>query len=416
MLTILAGHCSLSGIPGSTRLWIEALRQCSEHLILVFDNPLPADLPAEWQQASDLTLAFERHGEYDFGSYKRGLALAASHGLLERAKHVLLCNDSVVGPLGPLEPLLAVMTRSTEEAWGLIHSRQGTPHLQSWFLVLGKEVVLHPAVQRFFAGVKKQPSRHAVIETYEFGLSRALLAAGVRLQAWLKAEDCLIRDPQAEVSNPCMYPISLVQQGIPLIKKRALRQGSANAEGLAATCQLIAERNPTLWQSLLRESPHHRLWQDAVDIAILLPPEAWPELDQHLTWRAEQPHRHTRLVLPIDNSSRQRQGQLMREHREALRCGHLQLIPVEGNDGVISQWNRAIDSCQADWIALASPALWRHRLSLKLQAARIVQHLERNCCPGQPPLAQRDWLRNNGGLPTTHTPEQIVADWNRQRP
>ena len=416
MLTILAGHCSSGEIPGSTCLWVEALRQCSEHLILVFDNPPPEDLPPDWLQASDLTLAFERHGEYDFGSYKRGLALATRTGLLEQAEHVLLCNDSVVGPLAPLEPLLAVMTASRHEAWGLIHSRQGTPHLQSWFLVLGREVVMHPTVQSFFTGVRQQANRLAVIETYEFGLSRALLAAGVRLQAWLEAEHCLIRDPQAQVGNPCMYPVSLVQQGIPLIKKRALRQASANAEGLAATCRLIAERNPALWQALLKECPQRRLWQEALEIAILLPPEAWPDLDQHLTWLAEQPHRQTRLLLPIDDSGRSRQGQLIRQHREALRSGQLQLVPVEGNAGVIRQWNRAIEACHADWIGLASPALWRHRCSLQLQTARLLEHLAHHCCPGQPPLVQREWLQSRGGLPETHTPEQISADWNHQRP
>ena len=33
-----------------------------------------------------------------FGSYKRGLDIAEKHDWFEQASHVLLCNDSVLGP------------------------------------------------------------------------------------------------------------------------------------------------------------------------------------------------------------------------------------------------------------------------------------------------------------------------------
>lgn len=99
LLTVMAGYSAGPWIPRSTQLWVEALRRHSRHLLLVFDNPAPAELPPDWQ-GSDLTLVFERHGAYDFGSYRRGLELAQARGLLAEASHVLLCNDSVLGPLG----------------------------------------------------------------------------------------------------------------------------------------------------------------------------------------------------------------------------------------------------------------------------------------------------------------------------
>lgn len=403
MLTVFAGHCRGGAVPGSTQLWVEALRQVSSQVVLVFDNAV-IHWPEAWQGAAELALLCEAHGEYDFGSYKRGLVEAQRRGWLAAAPQVLLCNDSVVGPLAPLEPLLERMCANQDEAWGLIHSLQRTPHLQSWFLVLGRQVIAHPLVQAFFEGVSRQPHRQAVIETYELGFSRALLAAGFPLQGWIKAEQWRHPGHGQRVGNPCMFPTGMVQLGIPLIKRRALREPAANADGIEATCRLIAERQPPLWQCLLQDTEHWRLWRDAVAIALLLAPEAWSELETRLDWLMQQPHPRWRLVLPISAAEPQRMGELLHRFRAAVEQAHLQLVPVPEQVSLSEQWNLCIAACSDRWIGLPSPGFWGDRLNLQRQASQIARQPERDHWPGPTKLMQREWLLRRGGLQATDTP------------
>ena len=397
LLTVLAGYLRGSEVPRSTQLWVEALRRCSHHLVLVFDNDTPATLPPEWQ-GPDLTLIFERHGAYDFGSYQRGLAAAQQRGLLEQASHVLLCNDSVLGPLGDLRPLLERMLARSDQAWGLTASHQLTPHLQSYFLLLGREVVEHPQIQLFFASITRLESRHAVIQRYELGLSRALLAAGFALQAWVEPQQLLDPATGQPVGNPTAYPRSLVELGVPLIKARALRERAANQEGFLATARLLAQRNPQLWQALLEESPHWRLWLQEASMAVLLPPGDEPQLEQRLRWRVDLPLARVGLLLPVPFAALQRLARLRRAHADALEKGHLKLVLVDEHAPLASQWNQAIAASEADWMVLGSEALWRAPHQLLMAARQLVHEPLRPWSNTEPRLLQRLPLISRGGF------------------
>jgi len=391
LLTVMAGYCAGPSIPRSTQLWVEALRRYSRHLLLVFDNPAPAQLPPSWQ-GPDLTLVFERHRGYDFGSYRRGLELAQARGLLEQASHVLLCNDSVLGPLGDLEPLLQRMQAAPDEAWGLTASHQLTPHLQSYFVLLGRELLERAPLRHFFNSIEPLLSRYAVIQRYELGLSRALLAAGAPLQAWVEPQ--LVLDPHSgqPAGNPTAFPLSLVELGVPLIKARALRERSANQEGIAATCQLIAERNPELWQALWTEAPQRRFWQQQLRIGVLLAAADAERLPERLAWLETQAQQGVKLLLPIPCEAPQQQARLRREHAEAIARGQLQLLTVMGAMCLPVLPQQALAATEVDWLCVATAELWASPLSLRLQARQIAAQPTLPHSQGQPRLWQRAWL------------------------
>ena len=62
--------------------YLSELRRVAETVIFVADNALP---PAELEKLSGLAdfAQTEPHGEYDFGSYKRGLKIARENGVLD---------------------------------------------------------------------------------------------------------------------------------------------------------------------------------------------------------------------------------------------------------------------------------------------------------------------------------------------
>ena len=388
LLTVLAGHCSGPSIPRSTEIWVEALRQHSRHLVLVFDNPPPKQLPPTWQSNNVVTL-FERHGAYDFGSYRRGLELAQQRGLLAEASHVLFCNDSVIGPLGDLAPILEQMQMEPDQAWGLTASHQLTPHLQSFFVLLGRPVLEQTTLQRFFGSIEPQAGRHAVIERYELGLSRALLAAGCTLHAWVAPQQ--LRDPSSgqPAGNPTAYPLSLVELGVPLIKARALRETSANQEGITAACRLIAKRHPELWKAIWEESPRQRQWQQLQCIGVLLSETDLAQLETRLNWLKQQPHPSVKLLLPLRSHLRQQLAQLRHRYATAIRSNQLELLQL--NRGCTDE---AVMLSQADWLTGWNADLQKSALALQLQARQLAAspNVERSL--GPPTLWNRCWLLN----------------------
>jgi lipopolysaccharide biosynthesis protein len=58
---------------------------------------------------------------------------------------VLLVNDSIYGPLAPLEPILARIDLEAADLWGATESWQTRYHLQSFFLAAGRTVLTSPA-------------------------------------------------------------------------------------------------------------------------------------------------------------------------------------------------------------------------------------------------------------------------------
>ena len=109
--------------------------------------------PGEGNKFAPLVVSYtaSRHGEYDFGSYKRAFLQADLSGY----DVVYLVNDSVVGPLQPLEPYLQRMEALGTDAFGfaLNPSRHGR-HLQSWFIGLKPSVFQASWFAEFLAGVE----------------------------------------------------------------------------------------------------------------------------------------------------------------------------------------------------------------------------------------------------------------------
>jgi rhamnosyltransferase len=128
----------------------------------------------------DSIITRENQG-YDFISWQVGLNNESLGGFDE----ILLCNDSVYGPLFPLEEAFDFMSTKDYDFWGMTESRQISYHLQSYFLVLRKPIILSSVFQTFWKNITIQESKTALIRAYEVGLSGALLRAGFSSGAYV---------------------------------------------------------------------------------------------------------------------------------------------------------------------------------------------------------------------------------------
>ena len=389
LLSVMAGFFPGNSVPESTQLWIQGVQAISQRVVLVFSNSEPGHCPASWH-SENCKVLFESHGEYDFGSYKRGLEWAESRGWLEEASHVLFFNDSVYGPLSDLEISIKPMLQRTDEAWGLTASNQITPHLQSFFLVLGITTLQRPAVRQMFDSVTQQTSRQAVIEEYELGLSTALLAEGISLKALLPAEQNQTSYSGKRMINPTAWPLTAVELGLPVLKKKTLLDEFANQEGFSETCRMVATRNPQLWQALLAESPHWKLWSHHLKLGILLQENDLGSLESKLQFLRENLACNWCIVLPLHI---QKRNQIPNHLYEAIHTNELVLVKPNDQPGDILESLISIDH---DWIVAASASAWKqpHRWALLLR--NLIQQPDHDLLPGDPVAVRRHWWLRHG--------------------
>ena len=180
LVTVMAGYSPSDRLSPVTARWIRALRAVSQQLVLVFDQDRLASLEAGVEGDDGVHLVMERHGAYDFGSYRLGMRLVREQGLLDQSTHLLFCNDSVAGPMTDLGAVIRAMVGKSVPVSGLSDCELYSPHLQSYFLLMGREVAEQPDIVAFFESVVPQPSRHDVIQAYELGFSSLLARLGLK--------------------------------------------------------------------------------------------------------------------------------------------------------------------------------------------------------------------------------------------
>ena len=102
-------------------------------IVLCMDSDCPTSEMGKLKKYTLHTIA-TRHGEYDFGSYKRGYMWLSEHGILDKCDELLLCNDSCYGPLRPFKEVFNTMSKKDCDFWGLLSNTENQYRLQSYFL------------------------------------------------------------------------------------------------------------------------------------------------------------------------------------------------------------------------------------------------------------------------------------------
>ena len=165
-------------------LYLESLKKSVDKIIFVSDCILSAD---ELKKIDHLVFATicEEHGEYDFGSYKRGFFFAKNS--LENYDELVILNDSCY-LTSSLEAVFKEMTtRRAYDFWGLTLNQDCHPeHVQSYFLVFTKKVFTSDVFLKFFDSVKKEKNKASIILNYEIGLTIKLVEAGYKKDAFIK--------------------------------------------------------------------------------------------------------------------------------------------------------------------------------------------------------------------------------------
>lgn len=116
-----------------------------------------------------------RHGEYDFGSYKRAFLYARDNNLLKDYDFVYLVNDSVFGPMFNMKATIAKIEQITTDAAGMVVSTHKDHwYMESWFVRLNKKIFISDWFNEFMMSITKQADKTLVTRKYEHGLSNLI--------------------------------------------------------------------------------------------------------------------------------------------------------------------------------------------------------------------------------------------------
>ncbi len=130
----------------------------------------------------------ERHGEYDFGSYKRGLAYCEE--ILSKYDELIFANDSCYGPLTELDSVLPQIESRPCDFWGMTQYKyEGLWHIQSYFVGFKKQIFTSKEFKDFIYAVKKQDKKIDIIKTYEIGLTQFLIKQGFEYETLCPPSD-----------------------------------------------------------------------------------------------------------------------------------------------------------------------------------------------------------------------------------
>ncbi|MBE6447170.1 MAG: glycosyl transferase family 1 [Alphaproteobacteria bacterium] len=168
--------------------YLKELKKVASNIIFVSDCHL-GDTEKDKIKNLVLYIISYKHGEHDFGSYKRGYNYLKNHKVFKNAEELIFCNDSCLGPLFSFDIVWTKMDTQKCDFWGMtkfVHSKnKRRRHVQSYFVVFHRNVFASKVFDAFVTSITKQPNKEEIVQKYEEGMSVLLEQNGFTLSSYL---------------------------------------------------------------------------------------------------------------------------------------------------------------------------------------------------------------------------------------
>lgn len=163
---------------------LRELRKICDQLVFVTTSGLsPEELQAyQLPTAKNITRG---NAGFDFGSWKEAFLQTPEWPL---ADQILLCNDSIYGPLFDLKTVFLEMAKGDYDFWGLSDNTQFWYHLQSFFLVFNKRLIQSPVFKDFWDKVEYLEDKMQIIMRYELGLTATFQHHGFKAGSYFQLQ------------------------------------------------------------------------------------------------------------------------------------------------------------------------------------------------------------------------------------
>lgn len=208
-------HFSISPVLTRSVVTLVAELHANGYFVVI-SSACESPLDLEWPGGAmpDATIVIRKPNiGYDFGTAAVALDLFP---LIAGAPYVLVVNDSNVGPLTSLAPIISDFENSEADAWALTGSNQHGFHLQSFFLGFRSRILLDRPLREFWRNIRHFEDKRKVILHYELGLSRLLFEEGYIVDV---AFPHTAFDNASTANLSANLWLDLLNEGYPFIKR-----------------------------------------------------------------------------------------------------------------------------------------------------------------------------------------------------
>ena len=235
--------------------YLRALKEIAPNIVYVTDNPIPESEIAKLRPYVNHLIA-RRHGEYDWGSYKRGFAWlkrqnalpsrpAAASGIPPRtaivpapasdtaaaaslsssapvphtasAPLLILANDSSLLVAPSLRPVLQASQTAGADIFGITANADGIYHLQSYFLIIAPQVYNTSEFAAYLNAVRPEKDGLTVAARYEVPFTAYFAGLGFTSAAYIPYEKL----SWLPLNDKNCYPLTLLgKYHAPFLKMR----------------------------------------------------------------------------------------------------------------------------------------------------------------------------------------------------
>lgn len=207
-------------------IFLESLASLCDEILIVVNGDL-SESDRKILTGYGEVVVRENEG-YDTAAFRHGiLTLGQEH--LKQFDELLLVNDTNIGPFGNIEDSFKKMEKKNIDFWGISYGEEQADitginpykyipvHLQTFFLVIEKNLLNYSGFYRYWESLEDTNSRNKAIGKHETVFTKHFGDLGFRHSALtLNNQD----------SAMYIHPLTMLKEGVPLIKYTALNNYS----------------------------------------------------------------------------------------------------------------------------------------------------------------------------------------------
>lgn len=181
--TRIAAYVHFSSRGRISEMVRQQLRFLAEAGFAIVFISMSTDIPQpDWEAVRHIcALAVQRRNVgRDFGAWQDVIPIIRQRW--PKPQELLLVNDSVLGPVHPMQPVITAMRSGGDGLFGLTESLQGGPHLQSYMLLARGRAAVDD-VMLFLEQAFVSRSKWLLIQFTEIRLGRWMRQRGHRVAA-----------------------------------------------------------------------------------------------------------------------------------------------------------------------------------------------------------------------------------------
>ena len=251
-ILFLAGFSHQSELLNYQKHYVQAFQKAGFYVVYILAADEPENLAGVLGDADRVII--RRNFGYDFGSWATVMQLCPDEFV--KAEYVIIANDSIIGPIDSIEPLLEKIENSASNIWAITGSQARKYHFQSYFWGLKKKSNQYfPMLDAFFFYRHPLPKdKQEAINHFEVQIFSYFKSRGLSIDVLFPEHDLIVLAEKAFITGLQKHTEKWqVLFDLPLNERKKKRLN----KGILKLARVLINHNAT--------NPSHMYWNVLID-------------------------------------------------------------------------------------------------------------------------------------------------------